>query len=434
MQEVIGTFWGDLVDIINEMSPYLILGFLFAGLLHVFLPGEKVNQYMGGNNRSSVINASLIGIPLPLCSCGVIPAGISLYKQGASKGSTVSFLISTPQTGIDSILVTYSLLGLPFALIRPVIALITGFAGGFITTRIGNNRNQASTYETTAVVSSKDTSSLSSRFTEVFRYAFIEFLQDISKYLVIGLLVAATISVVVPDDFFSSFIGNDFLSMVVILVAAIPVYVCATASVPIAAILMLKGLSPGAALVLLMAGPATNAATITLINKVLGFKSLLVYLFTIVISALVFGTMINHLLPESWFMLLDITSHSIEHTHSILPEWLKTMSSILLVLLIMHGYIQKIVKTKKMSLTQESGHSKNNVQHMIPKKIRVKGMTCNHCRQNVENGIKNIEGIERVNVDLSTGLVTISGKTIDLSIIQSTIENLGYEYRGETDS
>ncbi len=433
MIDIIGTFLGDLVDIINEMSPYLILGFLFAGLLHVFFPRERVNQYMGGNDKSSVINASLLGIPLPLCSCGVIPTGISFYKHGASKGSTVSFLISTPQTGIDSVLVTYSLLGLPFALIRPVIALITGFLGGFITNRVEKNGRTASSDESLTEASLKEPTSTTRRFAEIFRYAFVEFLQDISKYLVIGLLIAAAISVAVPDDFFSSFIGNDFLSMVVILVAAIPVYVCATASVPIAAILMMKGLSPGAALVLLMAGPATNAATITLINKVLGFKSLLTYLFTIIAGALVFGTIINHLLPGSWFMPLDIASHGMEHTHSILPEWLKIISSVLLVLLIIHGYIQKIVITRRMTRAKGSKYSTTKMEHMISKKILVKGMTCNHCKQNVENRIKTIEGIEKVHVDLSTGKVSISGKQIDLNRIKSGIESIGYDYRGETD-
>jgi len=433
MMDIVGTFMVDLVDIINEMSPYLILGFLFAGLLHVFFPRERISQYMGGNDRSSVINASLLGIPLPRCSCGVIPTGISFYKHGASKGSTVSFLISTPQTGIDSVLVTYSLLGLPFALIRPVIALITGFLGGFLTNRVGKNGKPASSYEPLAQERSKEPTAITGRFYEVFRYAFVEFLQDISKYLVVGLLIAAAISVAVPDDFFSSFIGNDFLSMVVILVAAIPVYVCATASVPIAAILMMKGLSPGAALVLLMAGPATNAATITLINKVLGFKSLLTYLFTIIAGALVFGTIINHLLPASWFLPLDIASHGMGHTHEILPGWLKIISSILLVLLIIHGYIQKIVIKRKMNREKGSNYSANNMEHMISKKILVKGMTCNHCKQNVEDRIKMIEGIEEVHVDLSTGKVAISGKQIDLASIKSGIESIGYDYRGETD-
>lgn len=123
----------EVIIICNEMSPYLLLGFLIAGILHVYFPKRQIYKYLGKNNISSVFNAALLGVPLPLCSCGVIPTGVSLHKQGASKGSTVSFLISTPQTGVDSIMITYSLLGLPFALMRPVIALVTGVIGGVLT-------------------------------------------------------------------------------------------------------------------------------------------------------------------------------------------------------------------------------------------------------------------------------------------------------------
>ena len=128
--EVVRLYGGELISLVNEMSPYLLLGFFFAGLLRVVFPSKVIARYMGQNNFRSVFNASLLGVPMPLCSCGVLPAGIGFYKNGASRGSTVPFLISTPQTGVDSILATYSLLGLPLAIIRPVVALITGVFGG----------------------------------------------------------------------------------------------------------------------------------------------------------------------------------------------------------------------------------------------------------------------------------------------------------------
>jgi len=431
MTEIVGSFFRDLAEIINEMSPYLLLGFLFAGILHVFFPKKRVIKYMGSSNKSAIINASLLGIPLPLCSCGVIPTGISFYNHGASKGSTVSFLISTPQTGIDSVLVTYSLLGLPFALIRPIIALVTGFFGGLATNFIHKNRKPQDP-KVSWNGSSGESTPTDNRFREVFRYAFLEFLQDISKYLVIGLLIAAIISVAIPDDFFTSFIDNDFLSMLVILVAAIPVYVCATASVPIAAILMLKGLSPGAALVLLMAGPATNAATITLINKVMGYKTLLSYLLTIVAGALIFGTLINHFLPRSWFLVQDLASHELDHAHGILPEWLKVGSSILLILLIINGYIQKRLVSRRSKRDIPGVNSSIITENMDSKKIMVKGMTCNHCKQNVEDKIKSYEGINEATADLITGKVVISGNQIDLNKIKSGIDSIGYDFKGET--
>ncbi|MDR9488660.1 permease, partial [Salibacter sp.] len=131
LKSLVVAFW----ELFSEMSPYLVLGFLLAGILHVYFPKDKVNKYLGKRNLKSVINAALVGVPLPLCSCGVIPTGVSFHKNGASKGASVSFLISTPQTGVDSILATYSLMGLPFAVIRPIVALITGITGGLFTNK-----------------------------------------------------------------------------------------------------------------------------------------------------------------------------------------------------------------------------------------------------------------------------------------------------------
>lgn len=423
--EYLEQFLTDLFEIFNEMSPYLMLGFFFAGLLHVFFPKQKVNKYMGKQNRNSVLNASLLGIPLPLCSCGVIPTGISFYKHGASRGSTVSFLISTPQTGIDSILVTYSLLGLPFALIRPIIALVSGVIGGSLTNTLTRKEKDEKVSES---VEKAEKLSLSKKSREMFRYAYVEFLQDISNWLIIGLVLAAIVSVVVPPDFFAAHHGNDFLGKIIILIAAVPVYVCATASVPIAAVLMLKGLSPGAALVFLMAGPATNAATITMIGKVLGKRSLFSYLISIIGGALIFGSLIDWLLPGAWFEL-NALSEASPHQHETLPYWLKILSSVLLVALILNGYLQKFFDRRKLN---KRNYKENiNLEPLAIKNILVKGMTCNHCKENVENAIKSVNGVDDVQIDLSSGRVSISGDYIDLDQIKSGVENIGYEFKGE---
>ena len=259
--EYIQLYLDDLLELTNEMSPYLLLGFLFAGILSVYLKQQRISKYLGGKNLKSVFNASIFGVPLPLCSCGVIPTGVSLYKNGASKSSTVSFLISTPQTGVDSILVTYSMLGLPFAVIRPVVALLTGLFGGLLNIP----------YDKEIKVKDYDNANKEkengSRFINMLKYAFVTFLQDISKWLVIGLLLAALISVLVPDNYFENNFSNPLFGMIMILAVSVPLYVCATGSVPIAAVLLMKGLSPGAALVFLMAGPATNIATLTVLSK-----------------------------------------------------------------------------------------------------------------------------------------------------------------------
>ncbi len=424
--EYLKMYGKELFNLLTDMAPWLMLGFLIAGILHIFLPQQKINAWMGGKNTRSVINAALFGIPLPLCSCGVIPTGISFYKNGASKGSSVSFLISTPQTGVDSIMVTYSLLGLPFAIIRPIVALVTGFFGGFIT----NLTDKKNTVD--APVSKSNVTNNNGRgnaFVRMFNYAFVEFLQDIAKWLIIGLLIAALIAVFVPDDFFASYLKSNFLGMLIILVASIPVYVCATSSVPIAAVLILKGLSPGAALVFLMAGPATNAATMTVIGKVMGRKTLITYLATIILGALTFGLIIDYLLPQGLFTRGIVAAYS-GHAHGLLPEWLKVASGITLVALIINSYLQKYLRRKKSENSVTLGENLKYSVNMNEIKVIVKGMTCNHCKMNVENSIKKLSGIESVMADVDRKEVTLRGDNISMDEIKSAVEGIGYEFAG----
>jgi uncharacterized membrane protein YraQ (UPF0718 family)/copper chaperone CopZ len=412
------------------MAPYLLLGFLIAGILYVYFPKERVSKYLGKSNFGSVLNATLIGIPLPLCSCGVIPTGISFFKNGASRGSSVSFLISTPQTGVDSILATYSLLGLPMAIIRPVIALITGLLGGLVTNSTIKGENLTAENET-ANVNSNPSIPDSNRFVRMMHYAFVEFLQDISKWLIIGLLIAALMAVLIPDNFFIDYINNEYLSMLVVLIAAIPLYVCATGSVPIAAVLLIKGLSPGAAIVFLMAGPATNAATMTVIGNVMGKKTLYAYMTSIITGAIIFGIIVNEWLPRQWFTDFIAMDHHGEHVHFI-PEWLKITSGVLLVLLVINGYWQKYKVGRKNRDTIIDSDIQSNIE-MNEKVVKVDGMTCNHCKMNVENNLKALEGIENIEVDLASSKVLIKGEDIDLNQIKETVEGIGYEYKGEAD-
>lgn len=426
MLEIIVNYLIALWDLTLEMSPYLLLGFFIAGVLYIYFPKEKVTRYLGKNNFRSTLNAALIGVPLPLCSCGVIPTGISFYKNGASKGSSVSFLISTPQTGVDSILATYALLGLPLAIIRPIIALITGVFGGLVTNSIEKKNNLASGQGVTE--SEKSLNGSGSRLRKMFHYAFVEFLQDISKWLIIGLLLAALMAVLIPDDFFTTHLNNEYLSMAIVLLASIPLYVCATGSVPIAAVLLMKGLSPGAAIVFLMAGPATNAATITVIGKVMGKKTLFSYMASIIGGALFFGILVNELLPREWF-----TSHMVQlhdgHGAHLIPEWLKIGSSVLLVLLLINGYVQKYLAGKRINESKISEVEIDN--NMSEKTVKVSGMTCNHCKANVQNNLSSIQGIENIEVDLESGKVRMTGETIDLAEVKNKVESIGYQYDGE---
>lgn len=415
----------ELKLLVFDMAPWLLLGFLIAGVLHVFFPEGKISTILGKGNIRSVINAALIGVPLPLCSCGVIPAGVSLYKSGASKGSAVSFLISTPQTGVDSIMVTYSMLGLPLAIIRPVIAFITGIAGGVFTNLL---EKQKPVY-VPDIINSDSNSRTTNRFFSVVGYAFYYFMKDIAKWLIIGLLIAAFIAVIIPDDFLSSYVHNNMLGMIIMLLISIPVYVCATSSVPIAAVLVAKGLSPGAALVFLMAGPASNAATITVIGKTLGRRTLIVYLTTLITGALFFGMAVDYILPQAWFSKIFMSEHS-HHIHGILPDWIKTGAGILFTILLVNVYLQKWITRIKKNRGKKTDISLINTNKM---KIIVKGMTCSHCKMNVEKNLSKINGINDVSVDVDRGEVELTGKNIDLEKIKAVIESIGYQYAGVID-
>ncbi len=409
------TFLKDFARILSEMSPYLLLGFFFAGLLYAFIPRERIERYFSGNPLKSSIFASLFGVPLPLCSCGVIPTGTALYRNGASKGGTVSFLISTPQTGIDSILATFSLMGLPLAIIRPLAALVTGITGGLVTSVITKNEPDTRTHQEAP----KRNKTFSEKIKTVFRYGFVEFIQDISKWLVIGLVLAALISALIPNDFIGLLNLPPIVQMLLILAVSVPLYICATGSIPLAAILILKGVSPGAAFVLLMAGPASNVATITMIGKVLGRKSLFVYLATIIIGALSFGLLIDYVLPAQWFS--GIAQQHLGHHHSEGLNWWQIASGIILLVLIINGYIIKFRKSKKLNII----HSENNTMEI--KTIKVEGMTCNHCKMNVESNLEKSGLVSRAQVDLAAKTVSLEGENIELEKAKKLINSLGYK-------
>jgi uncharacterized membrane protein YraQ (UPF0718 family) len=237
--------------------------------------------------------------------------------------------------------------------------------------------------------------------------------------LVIGLVLAAIISALIPNEFFELLNMPPIVQMLLILVVSIPLYICATGSIPLAAILILKGISPGAAFVLLMAGPATNAATITMIGKVLGRKSLFTYLATIIVGALGFGLLIDYALPNHWFT--EITNQHLGHSHHEGLSWWQIASGVILMALIINGYIQKYLNTKKNSVTQ----LKNNTMEI--KTIKVEGMTCNHCKANVESNLKKLAFIENAQVNLSEKTVTLEGDNFKLDEIKQTIDSLGYK-------
>ena len=333
--------------LVNEMSPFLLLGFLFAGILHVFVPSMVYSRYLSGHSFRSVFYAALFGVPLPLCSCGVLPTAMGLRKEGASKGATVSFLIATPETGVDSIAATYSLMGLPFAIVRPITAFMTSLFAGTVINTFDKEETPYSVKETDEphchCHHDTDTSELSfvGKIKEALRYAFVDMMEDIGKWLVVGLLVAGLITVFVPNEFFEIFKGNTLLSMLLVLCIAIPMYICATGSIPIAVALIMKGLTPGAALVLLMAGPACNVASLLVINKFLGRRTLLLYLISIILGAVAAGVIIDQL-PSEWFMPTLMRTADCCEAESI--SWFNIACTIILALLLLHALYNHYVK------------------------------------------------------------------------------------------
>jgi uncharacterized membrane protein YraQ (UPF0718 family) len=323
-------FW----NIVLEMSPYLLFGFFMAGLLSVLVSKQLVEKHLGGRGFWPVVKASLFGVPLPLCSCSVIPVTMSLRKHGASRGAAVSFLLSTPQTGVDSIFVTYALLGPVFAIFRPIAAFVTGIVGGVMVNLFGDSLENGSQQNLNCEDECCSGGHKSNPVTRMFKYGFITLPRDIGRAMLLGLVVAAFISALIPDGFFADKLGTGIFPMLVMMLIGIPMYVCATASVPIAAALMLKGLSPGAALVFLMTGPATNAASIVIIWKIMGRATAITYLAAVAGCALLSGIILDYIITGVAF------AHTAHHGW-MMPCLVQYVSAIMLFIVLTFAILYK---------------------------------------------------------------------------------------------
>ena len=326
---VIG-FWATL----SEMSPYLLFGFFVAGILSVLISQRLVERHLGGRGIWPLLKASIFGVPLPLCSCGVIPVSMSLHKHGASKGSVISFLLSTPQTGVDSIFVTLSLLGPVFAVFRPLAALVTGIVGGGLVNALEGEREDGAQAPPKCTDECCGGAENHHKIRRGLKYGFVILPRDIGKAMLAGLVVAAAISALVPDDYFAEKLGTGIFAMVVMMFLGIPVYVCATASVPVAAALILKGLTPGAALVFLMTGPATNAASFVTIWKTLGTRTAITYLATVAGCALVGGILLD-------FIAAGLDFEIVSRPGWMLPTVIKYISAVVLLAVLLFAIFSK---------------------------------------------------------------------------------------------
>ncbi len=343
MDIILSVTFGILLEsarLMNKMAPYLLFGFLFAGILHIFFSPEKIAAHLGKGNLASVIKASLFGIPLPLCSCGVIPAALALRRKGASAGAVLAFLITTPTTGIDSIFATYALMGGLFTGFRIAASFVAGVVAGILANIFLKDAPPHAVEEKGCKMCGHETEhkhSFAEKITGALRYAFSGLLGEVAGWLVAGVLAGGAISYFIPEGFFSALLGAGWVAYLVMFLIGTPMYVCATGSIPIAASMMLKGLSPGAAFIFLLSGPATNTVTITVMMKELGRKAVAVYLGSIFVASMALA----FALDKIWAVFAaPAAGHGMMAHSNMLPPWVEYASTALLLLLICYSALR----------------------------------------------------------------------------------------------
>ena len=466
---VVAEFVKEFITLFSEMAPFLLLGFLLAGILHVWVPNQVYVPKISKSNFASVLWAALFGVPLPICSCGVIPTSIALRREGASKGASVSFLISTPATGVDSILATYSLLGLPFAILRPVAAFVTALFGGVLTNVVSRGESEEAptadlkeSHEhhdhehehcscgnhdgcecgiSTASNQSKKT--FVQKVAETFEYGLVNMVGDVSKWLMIGLLLGALISAFVPNELFLALREYPILCMICVLLLAMPMYTCATGSIPLALALVAKGITPGAALVLLMAGPATSIASMLVVGKAFGKKTLVAYLVSIAFGAMFFGFIVDTFFMDT-FLSAMLPQGSAECIgHGALGVFDYVCAGLLAVIMIYAKFVHKGCDGHCGCCGDHEEHDHCNCEHEHHdekeqhvdaqpkiKTYRVLGMNCSHCKACVEKAAFALEGVVFAVADVAKKELVVEG-AVDETVLKTAIEDAGFEFGGE---
>ena len=474
--EILEKFVWQFFTLFSEMAPFLLLGFLLAGILHVWVPNHLYVPKIAKPNFKSVLWAALFGVPLPICSCGVIPTSIALRKEGASKGASVSFLISTPATGVDSILATYSLLGGPFAILRPVAAFVTAMLGGVFTNLVTRNEPETGVAvledshehhhehehcgcegeHCTCGLDDHDEhekKSFAQKLKETFEYGFVNMIGDVSKWLTIGLLLGALIAAFVPDDFFLFLHEYPLLCMLVVLVLAMPMYTCATGSIPLALALVEKGVTPGAALVLLMAGPATSIASMLVVGKAFGKRTLVAYLVSIAFGAMFFGFIVDTFLMDT-FLASMLPHGSAEcHGHGALGVFDYVCAIVFAVLIIYAKFAHKgcgcghcgCPETSSGQAHEhgcccegechchEHAHEHHHDEHVV-ETYRVNGMNCSHCKACVEKAVKALDGVISAEADVAKKELRVEWHDeddINETALKKAVDEAGFEFVGK---
>ncbi len=349
----------NFLALFTESAPWLLMGLFLAGVMKYLLPVGLLERHMAKDDLRSVTKAALIGAPLPLCSCGVIPAAVGLRRAGASPSATVSFLIATPETGVDSIAISYALLGPFMAVIRPISAIASAITAGILVmfapkkTAIEAPKSSSTHAKKSCCGSNKNSEkeqrnsplSATQIMAGIWHFSTGKLLQDITKWLLIGLVLAAGVKTWVPTEFLTQW-GDGFVAMLAMALIGIPMYICASASTPLAAGFLAAGVSPGAVLVFMLAGPATNLATMGMIKQELGKSVMLIYVATILVTSILFGYLTNGLVSEFNFTVHTVAASGHEMSHS----WLYIAAAGLLTGLIVKNTLSDIIQRRKTTL------------------------------------------------------------------------------------
>ncbi len=419
--QVLAASW----TLLGEMAPYLLFGFFVAGLLSVFVSPEWVEQHLGRKGFAQVAKASLFGVPLPLCSCGVLPVAASLRRHGAGKGATTAFLLSTPQTGVDSIAVTWALLGPVVAVIRPLAAFITGITGGMVVQAVEPDGDPQTLPEQDGECADECCSSEREEHAllKALRYGFVTLPRDIGRALFIGLILSGIIAAFLNPDHVRVVFGGGVLPYLVAMAVGIPLYVCATASTPIAASLIGAGLSPGAALVFLISGPATNVASVTTLLKILGRRVVAVYLATVVVGSLATGLVVDFFFGRWVLTGMPAAATDSAHRHAagtIAMGWgfKETCAVVLLAVLVGAMWPRRSQASGENSATE-------NTEERV--ELLIGGMRCNGCVTSIGRALREVEGVREANVDLSAAKAVVTGIGLDSEVLCAEVKTLGFD-------
>ncbi len=405
-------FLATLWSVTAQMSPWLLIGFAVAGVLWVIIRPEWVERHLGGPGMLPVVKATLLGVPLPLCSCGVIPVTAGIVRQGAGRGPAAAFLISTPQTGVDSIFATYALLGPLFAVVRPGVALLSGIVGGAVIAAAGSPLAARPKESACNDGCHEHATAKGPWLKRALKYGLVTLPGDIAWSLLVGLLVAAGITAFIDAGQLEPWLGGGLGAMLIMIAVGIPLYVCSTGSIPLALGFVHLGASPGAALAFLIAGPATNAATVSVMWKLLGPRSTVLYLLTVVGSALAAGTIIDGLGVAVPRHLLHAHHHDAKAGLTLIDHALAWALLLVLAAGLAGRYAKGMAK------------SPSGTQQIT---LKVAGMNCSHCVGAVQRALTAIPGVTGANVELAGGIATVSGDSLDPQRLIDAVRSVGYE-------